>query len=112
MFLTGMGIFGLDETLVTPLANVEGLGGIVDLFGEGGRLENALLVGVIGVLEGRSIGTVKFRREPKGDGDGSPLCTSLLEVPPMPVGTEGRENAGPSSSSSIEGKAWLKPVKS
>ena len=77
MFLTGMGVFGLDETLVMPLASVVTLGGIVDLFGEGGRLENALLVSVIGVLEGRSIGTVKFRKEPKGDGDRSPLCGSL-----------------------------------
>ena len=107
MFLTGMGSFGLDETLLTPFESVEGLGGIVDLFGEGGRLENALLVCVMGVLEGRSMGTVKFRKEPKG----SPL-RSWWEVPPMLVGTDGRENAGPSSSSSIEGKAWLKPVKS
>lgn len=107
-----MGDFGLDGTLLTPLESVEGLGGIVGLLGEGGRLENALLVGVIGVLEGRSIGTVKFRKEPKGDGDGSPLRRSLWEGPTMPVGTEGRENSGPSSSSSIEGKAWLNPVKS
>lgn len=116
MFLTGMSGFGLEETPLTPLESPEDLRGIVNLFGEGGWLENVLLLGVIGVLEGRSTGAVKFRKESRGDGDGSRLRKSLLlgvrDVPLMPVGTEGRENAGSSSSSSIEGKAWLKPLKS
>ena len=79
MFLTGRGVFGLEETPLTPLENPEGLRGIVNLFGEGGWLENVLLlVATTGVLEGRSTGTVKFRKESKGDGDGSPLRRSLL----------------------------------
>lgn len=36
--------------------------------GDGGRLlTNALLMGGIGVLEGRSMGTVKFRKEDGGE---------------------------------------------
>ena len=46
---------------MTPLERPDGFGGSVDLFGEGGRLLKLLFVGVIGVLEGRSMGTVKVR---------------------------------------------------
>lgn len=55
-----MGTFGVEEPAVTPLERPDGLDSSVDLFGEGGRLK-LLFVGVIGVLEGRSMGTVKVR---------------------------------------------------
>lgn len=64
---------------------------------------NALLIGVIGVLEGLSIGIVKFLNDTNG---GSPLRMSFADVwLDTPVGTEGSANAGSSSISSIDGKA-------
>jgi len=90
-----------------PLESPDGLWGIFGLVvtGEGGRLEKLLLVGVIGVLDGRSIGTVKLRKDVRGDGDGSPLRSTPPLVFGEDVGTEGREKAGCSSSSSIDGNA-------
>ena len=58
-----IGTFGVEGLAVTPFERPDGLDGSVDLFGEGGRLLKLLFVGVIGVLEGRSMGTVKFRNE-------------------------------------------------
>jgi hypothetical protein len=68
-----------------------------------------LTTGVIGVLDGLSIETAKFLC---GDGaDGSPLrksCVGWLSGAGIfPVGTDGSENAGFSSNSSIEGKACV-----
>jgi hypothetical protein len=84
----------------------DGLRGIVGFVGDPGRLENVSAMGVIGVLEGLSIGTVKFLNEAAADADISPLRKPFVSDPDFPlVGTEGRENAGLSSNSSIEGKA-------
>jgi hypothetical protein len=101
---------GVEELAVTPFERPDGLDGTVDLFkeGEGGRLLKLLLIRVIGVLEGRSMGTVKVR-----NGDwvvAAPFCRrsvacGLFKEAPIPVGTDGREKGGCSSSSSIVGKA-------
>jgi hypothetical protein len=103
-----MGTFGVEELAVTPLERPDGLDGTVDLFGEEGRLLKLLLVGVIGVLEGRSMGTVKVRNgnwvAPTSPCRKSGTCGFLKEAP-IPVGTDGREKGGCSSSSSIVGKA-------
>jgi len=73
----------------------EGLMGIPrGLAGEAGLEENALVICVIGVLEGRSRGS-KLRNAEEGIGD--------MGIGPV-LGTEGREKEGLSSSSSIEGK--------
>lgn len=84
----------------------DGLSGMLGLVGDPGRLANALTIGGIGVLDGRSMGTVKFLND---DADESPLRVSLgwrLSDPVIaPEGAEGREKLGLSSSSSIEGKA-------
>ena len=103
-----MGTFGVEELAVTPLERPDGLDGSVDLFGEGGRLLKLLFVGVIGVLEGRSMGTVKVR-----NGNwvaAASLCRTsvaygLFKEAPIPVGTDGKEKGGCSSNSSIVGKA-------
>ena len=112
--MTGIVAFGVDELAVTPVERPEDFSGTVDLFGEGGRLFRSLFVGVIGVLEGRSMGTVKFR-----NGNwvaGASPCRKSLECglfgAPIPVGTDGREKDGCSSSSSMVGNAWAKPVRS
>jgi hypothetical protein len=105
-----MGTLGVKELVVTPFERPDGLDGAVDLFGEGegGRLLKLLFVGVIGVLEGRSIGTVKFRN---GNCIAAvSLCRisvmcGLFKEAPIPVGTDGKEKGGRSSSSSIVGKA-------
>lgn len=155
VFFTGIGVFAFGGPLaepllllllllVMPLDSPEGLCGAVDLpmllgllfmglglgDGDGGRLEKLWLVGVTGVLDGRSMGTVKFRNDARGDGDSSPLRSCSLPPPPpplppygllfamplplllepgMPVGTDGSANAGYSSSSSMDGNAWLNP---
>ena len=104
-----MGTFGVEELAVTPLERPDGLDGNVDLFGEGGRLLKLLFVGVIGVLEGRSMGTVKVR-----NGNWVAAVSSCrksvayglkFKEAPIPVGTDEREKGGCSSSSSIVGKA-------
>lgn len=103
-----MGTFGVEELAETPLERVDGFVGTVDLFGEGGRLLKLLVVGVIGVLEGRSMGTVKVRN---GDWAAAAsacrksLAYGLFKEAPIPVGTDGREKSGCSSSSSMVGKA-------
>ena len=103
-----MDTFGVDEPAVTAFERPDGLAGAVDLFGEEGRLFKLLFVGVIGVLEGRSMGTMKVRN---GDwiGGASPcrksVACGLFKEAPIPVGTDGREKDGSSSSSSIVGKA-------
>ena len=103
-----MGTFGVEELAVTPLERPDSLDGKVDLFGEGGRLLKLLFVGVIGVLEGRSMGTVKVRNG-NWVAAVSPCRKSvaygLFKEAPIPVGTDGREKGGCSSSSSIVGKA-------
>lgn len=64
MFLLGMtdlGFCGPPGALLTPFESPDGFCGTVDLLGgvgDGGRLEKLWLVGVIGVLEGRSMGAV------------------------------------------------------
>ena len=105
-----MGTLGVEELAVTPLERPDGLAGTVDLFreGEGGRLLKVLLVRVIGVLEGRSMGTVKVRN--RDWVVAASLCRrsvacGLFKEAPIPVGTEGRKKGGCSSSSSIVGKA-------
>lgn len=79
----------------------DGLCGMVGGFEEGdtGRLPNVLSVGGIGVLEGRSGGTVKFRKDANGS-----FRDGMLG--PTPVGTDGRVKGGDSSSSSMEGKLF------
>lgn len=108
IFLFRMVTFGVEELAVTPLERPDSLDGSVDLFGEGGRLLKLLFVGVIGVLEGRSMGTVKVRNG-NWVAAVSPCRKSvvygLFKEAPIPVGTDGREKGGCSSSSSIVGKA-------
>jgi hypothetical protein len=104
-----MGTFGIEElVVVAALERPDGLDGSVDLFGEGGRLLKLLFVGVIGVLEGRSMGTVNVRNG-NWVAAVSPCRKSvaygLFKEAPIPVGTDGREKVGCSSSSSIVGKA-------
>ena len=103
-----MDTFGVEELALTPLERPDGLDNNVDLFGEGGRLLKLLFVKVIGVLEGRSMGTVKVRNG-NWVGAASPCRISvvygLFKEAPIPVGTDGREKGGCSSSSSIVGKA-------
>ena len=136
-----LGAFEVEEEVleleVIPMDSPEGLCGIVPalealvLFpepsgdGEAGRDWKLLLMGVMGVLLGRSMGTVKFLKLCSGEPADGPsyACPflpyavgGLLEAPlptptPIgPVGTEGKENAGSSSNSSMEGKAWLNPL--
>ena len=104
-----MGTLGVEELAVTVLERPDGFGGTVDLFGEEGRLLKLLFVGVIGVLEGRSMGTVKARNGNWGTAATSPCRKSvawgLFKEAPIPVGTDGREKNGCPSSSSIVGKA-------
>lgn len=99
--LVGMG----RELPVSPF----GLWGIGGLAGEPGRLMNVLTTGVIGVLDGRSIEIAKFLCG--GETDASPLRKPddiwPSRVGILPVGTEGRENAGFSSNSSMDGKACV-----
>lgn len=76
-----MGILGVDvPDDGTPFEKPECLRGeetaaeALEIVGDGGRLlTNALLVGVIGVLEGRSIGIEKFRKETSGEMGWSPF---------------------------------------
>ena len=86
-----------------------GLWGIGGFAGDPGRLMNVLTTGVIGVLDGLSIETAKFLCA--GDVDDSPLRKScfvwLSGDGILFVGTEGRENAGFSSNSSMEGNACV-----
>lgn len=74
---------------------------MVGFDGDTGRLAKLLPVGVIGVLDGRSIGSSKFRIDPRGVSFGE----DLLDLALRPVGTEGRLNRGFSSISSMDGKA-------
>lgn len=93
----GLGFKGVE------VESPDGLRGTVGFVGDPGRLENVLEgIGVTGVLEGLSIGIVKLRNAV--DADDSPLRISLTSDP-TPVGTDGRENLGFSSNSSIEGNA-------
>jgi hypothetical protein len=107
-------------SIILPLRDLVGIGkelpaspfglwGIEGLAGDPGRLMNVLTTGVIGVLDGLSIETAKFLCG--DDADDCPLRKScgiwLSEAGILPVGTEGRENAGFSSNSSIEGKACV-----
>lgn len=79
----------------------DGFKGTEGFEGDTGLLWNALKVGVMGVLEGRSMGRTKFRKEANGVVS---LVGELLEpVALTPVGTEGSEKVGSSSSSSIDG---------
>lgn len=102
---TGKIGFPLEGFRGIEVESPDGLRGIVGFVGDPGRLENVLeAIGVTGVLEGLSIGTVKFRNGATEDADDSPLRISFVSDP-TPVGTEGSENVGLSSNSSIEGKA-------
>lgn len=72
--------------------------------GEAGRLAKVLIVGGIGVLDGRGPGSMG--RAGNGFGcanscGGNPSCLPMLE----PVGRDGSFNPSASSSSSIDGKA-------
>jgi len=74
MFFTGKGaLFVEGMTEETPFISPESLEGTLlaaDLVvvGDGGRLlANALLTGVIGVLEGRSMGTARFLKKAGGE---------------------------------------------
>lgn len=68
------------------------------------------------MLDGRSIWRGKLLNVVGGEGGTSPLLMSFRlgfdETGPMPVGTEGRENSGFSSSSSMEGKCCVNPERS
>lgn len=56
-----------------PFERLLGLRGMDVLVGDPGRLLNVLVIGVIGVLDGRSIGTAKFRNSAGGDMTESPF---------------------------------------
>jgi len=115
VFFTGSGILGVE----LPFERPDDLdGALFGLLGEGGRLAKALLVGVIGVLDGRSMG--KVLNEATGERGCSPVrgrggnggLPDALLLPTGPVGTDCSVKSGVLSSSSIEGNAWLKPLKS
>ena len=117
MFVFGIGVFGPLDAEAAVFDRPEGFNGTVDLVGEAGRLLKLLTVGVTGVLDGRSMGTVKLLNEVRGDADDSPVqesfATDLLDSLLLgPVGTEGGLKPGSSSSSSIDGNACVKPERS
>lgn len=99
--------------VVTAEESPEGLSGAFARVGDAGRLLKTLVVGVIGVLDGLSMCSAKFLKLADGDEGTSPFRMSfrlgLDDVVLTPVGTEGRENSGFSSSSSIGGKFCANP---
>lgn len=97
---------GRDEPRPSPLnPTVEGLvasgGGAGERVGEAGWLPNELAMGVNGVLDGLSTGTL-YSANPLIEG----LCLTLAVVAGGLVGTEGRLRLVASSSSSMVGKFW------
>lgn len=90
MFTTGMGTFGTDESPEeTPFDNPEGLSGVLfsrpvllapltkPTVGDAGRLAKLLFIGVMGALDGRSIGTIKLRNAATSDVPFTSLRVSL-----------------------------------
>ena len=61
-----MGNGGLELEGVALAESPDGLSGTGGLEGDTGRLWKALNVGVMGVLEGRSTGKTKFRKDDRG----------------------------------------------
>lgn len=96
--------------------SAEGLMGALARVGDAGRLLNTLVIGVSGVLDGRSILIPKFLKFVVGDVGASSIRKSLMlglsGIELGPVGTEGSVNAGFSSSSSIGGKFAANPERS
>lgn len=79
--------------------------------GEAGRLANELMVGVLGVLEGRGPGSMgrigKLLNTPPSlrvSRETAEVLMAIGRTPTPPVGTEGSCNPVISSSSSIDGK--------
>ena len=87
-------------------------GGAATREGDGGRLLRTFTVGETGVLAGRGPGSRLRGGEGKRcmtDGDAGGMFTVAV-TPGLLVGTDGNEGSIaliPSSSSSMEGKAWL-----
>lgn len=107
MFFWGMCVF-----VTTWLDRFEGFSGTDGLLGDAGRLTNELVIGGMGVLEGRSIGTKSLIDGAEGNGS-SANRSRLLPLPlVIPDGTEGRLNRGFSFNSSIDGNDWENPAMS
>ena len=89
--------------LVTTFDKFEGFGGIDGLLGEAGRLTNALVIGGMGVLAGRSSGTKSLIEGTLGSGSLAKRSRLLPSPLIIPVGTDGRLNMAFSFNSSIGG---------
>jgi len=91
MFVFRIGAVGPLDAEAAVFNRPEGFNGTV----KAGRLLKSLTVGVKGVLDGRSMGTVKLLNKVRGDADDLPVqrsfATDLLGSLLLgPVGTEGR----------------------
>ena len=98
--------------LVTTFDKFESFGGTDGLLGEAGRLTNALVIGGMGVLAGRSSGKKSLIEGTLGSGSLAKRSRLLPSPLIIPVGTDGRLNMGFSFNSSIGGNVWENPVMS